>query len=678
MTLSWYYFYKIKIVNKNEDNNKTYIDIIQPYDENTTSDNIIISIFSKNENHIPDSNKTNSYAFKYTVNPYIPKIDDFTENFTDNNIENNSTNNPNLNDSTEHVSYDNNSICNTTFNCCAYYFFENECSPNIINDAESAEFIFLLLDEIEEGYFKDIFKNAIEEDKNYIKIENNITYQISTVSSQKLTNLSVVGLEECESHLKNAYLLDQKEKLILLKLEYKIENFEIPIIEYQLFTKEGKKLDMTYCEHFDQTISIPVSINENEEFIHNPNSSFYQDKCTPYKTEYATDITIYDRKKDYNEKFLALCEQDCTYKGYNYNTKRVTCECKTKIAFPKLATEKIDVKELLNKFVDFKKNFFNIYVIICLKQTFSSKGMKKNWGSYINIIIIAFASIFTILFWIKGYNSLLKKINNILKAKFQKYNEEQNETSSDIQIDIKKDNQIQTNFYNDYEINNLKYSEALEIDKRSFFESYFSLIKTKHIIFFTFFIENDYNSKEIKICLFLFWLSLNYATNALFFYDSTLHQIYIDKGKYNFLYQLPFTIYSILISFVLTNLLTIFAIFEGNIAEIAKKKTFKKETEINNYLISLKCKFRIFFIFIILFFLFFWYYLSSFCSVFINTQISLLIDTIISFSISLFYPFIIVIITCSMRYCALKAEKKNKKCLYNFSDILGDFLLQLH
>ena len=402
-------------------------------------------------------------------------------------------------------------------------------------------------------------------------------------------------------------------------------------------------------------------------------------------------MTLYDRKNDFNENFLSLCEKDCIYKGYNYENKTSNCECKTKTIFPKLTTETLNIKELLKQFVDFKKIFTNIYVIGCPKELFSSKGMNKNSGSYISIIIIIATCLFTIFFCIKGYNSFKSKINNIISAKFSNHKEEQNETATETQINIKEfklDNQIQKdsesdssqkqpNFYNDYEINNLKYPEVLEIDKRTCFQIYKSIIRTKHIFFFTFFNENDYNSTEIKICLFLFWLSLNYTITALFFNDSTLHKIYEDRGKYSLIYQLPIAIYSILISFVLTKLLTLFSIFEEKIAKQVKTKTVETEKKINEYIVSIKWKFVLFFSLIIFLFVLFWYYLSCFCAVFRNTQKALILNTIEDYVLSLLlYPFIIALIPCLLRYCALKSKKKgkNKECLYKASNILSEIL----
>ena len=76
-----------------------------------------------------------------------------------------------------------------------------------------------------------------------------------------------------------------------------------------------------------------------------------------------------------------------------------------------------------------------------------------------------------------------------------------------------------------YELNNLIYEEALKKDKRSYFVYYISLLKTGHLIFFSFCPLKDYNSRIIKIDLFFFSLAIYFTVNALFFNDSTIHEI---------------------------------------------------------------------------------------------------------------------------------------------------------
>ena len=63
---------------------------------------------------------------------------------------------------------------------------------------------------------------------------------------------------------------------------------------------------------------------------------------------------------------------------------------------------------------------------------------------------------------------------------------------------VKKTKEIMS--YNDEEMNNLSYKSALKIDKRSYCQYYLSLLKTKHILIFSFYNHyNNYNSQIVKI-----------------------------------------------------------------------------------------------------------------------------------------------------------------------------------
>lgn len=99
--------------------------------------------------------------------------------------------------------------------------------------------------------------------------------------------------------------------------------------------------------------------------------------------------------------------------------------------------------------------------------------------------------------------------------------------------DQNKDDSVK---YIDCEMNDFSYEEA---DKRSFFEYFLSLIKTKHWLVFWFYSNTDYNPMMIKICLLVFSFALYYNTNNLFFDDSTMNKIYEDEGVFNFIYLLP-------------------------------------------------------------------------------------------------------------------------------------------
>ena len=128
--------------------------------------------------------------------------------------------------------------------------------------------------------------------------------------------------------------------------------------------------------------------------------------------------------------------------------------------------------------------------------------------------------------------------------------------------------------FNDYEINSLSYKEALFYDKRTYFEYYLSLLRRKQLIIFCFYTYNDYNSKSIKICVFFFTFSLNYTVNTLFFTDETLHQVYEDNGEFNFMYQLPQMLYSMVISSLINIIIKSFSMSEQNILSLKKSNNF--------------------------------------------------------------------------------------------------------
>ena len=120
---------------------------------------------------------------------------------------------------------------------------------------------------------------------------------------------------------------------------------------------------------------------------------------------------------------------------------------------------------------------------------------------------------------------------------------------------------------------------------------YWSLLKKKQLILFTFLHNNDYNLISIKINLFLFSISLNLTVNAFFFYDSTMHKIYIYNDKYSILYQIPQIIFSSVVSIILNFALKFLALSENDILQIKKKKKLgnlvQESKIINKCLISL-------------------------------------------------------------------------------------------
>jgi hypothetical protein len=227
---------------------------------------------------------------------------------------------------------------------------------------------------------------------------------------------------------------------------------------------------------------------------------------------------------------------------------------------------------------------------------------------------------------------------------------------------IKKNNILET--YNDYELNSFSYEKALKKDKRTFFQYYKSLLKTKHPIIFSFFPINDYNPKLIKIALFLILFSNIYIINALFFNESTIHEIYKDEGIYNLKTFTTEIICSFFIAHFLYTLIKYVSLSERNIVNY---KNNSKNANFEKFKTCLTFKYICFFIIGFLFLIIFWYYISSFCAVFKNSQIYLIKNAIICLSISFVYPFVINIIPCTFRIISLR--RKDRKWIYIISRV---------
>ena len=607
-------------------------------------------------------------------------------------------------------------------------FFKDICTINtFINQTLSNSqslLISTIIKDIEDGVSKKLLLKVVFKEKNDImKIDNDILYQITSNFNQnnkEYENISTIKLGECENILKEKYNLSLNESLIIFKTEQYIEDLYIPLIEYDIFNpKTNEKLNLDYCrnENISIEINIPVSINESDLILFETNNSYYNDICYIYTTDKGTDITLYDRQNEFNNNNISLCPKNCIYKEFDSINSKVTCLCQLQDRFSLFSN--INKNEILYNFIITKK-MTNFDVLKCYKLLFSKDGLIKNAGNYIILIIIITYIILLIYFYQKEYILFYDIINEIINAKIiQKdfdissktdIKEEFKENSTELlssskkskvsnlknnsnkyNIETKVDSEISGNKnilnnnnnnkndldkseiektmeYIDYEINTISYKEAIENDKRTYFQYYKSLIKLNNILIFTFNRNKDYNSYIIKICLLFFSITLYMSVNTLFFNDSFMHRIYLDKGIYNFKYALPKIIYSLLISPVIMIIFRKIFLTHQNILEIKHEKNkFKLEGRVTIELRNIKIKFACFFILSFLFLLLFWYYLSSFCAVYKNTQIYIFENTLICYTISLIYPFIICLLPGLFRMSAFKSPGE---CLYKISQII--------
>ena len=239
-------------------------------------------------------------------------------------------------------------------------------------------------------------------------------------------------------------------------------------------------------------------------------------------------------------------------------------------------------------------------------------------------------------------------------------------------LNFEKNNNNEINSLNDQELNSLEYKLAIKLDKRTYFQYYWSLLKKKHLILFSFLPSNDYNVVTIKISLFILSFALYFTINGFFFSDDTMHKIYKDNGAFDILFQIPQILYSTVITAVINMILKTLSLSEKSILSIKEEKDGVKAVEKSKKTAKcVKIKFALFFILSILFMFFFWYFISCFCAVYVNTQIILIKDTMISFGLSMIYPIGLNLLPGFFRIPALRAENKDKECLYKISTLIA-------
>ena len=593
--------------------------------------------------------------------------------------------------------------------------FENEylcLEDNIINDYKNISINESILENMKEYLLNDYNKTKSGND---IEIETkNLLITITNAFNQKnniYKNKTTIDLGDCEKELIKYYNISENESLYILKMDFKEEGMKIPKIEYEVYYPLNDThlfiLNLTICKNIRIDISIPIDINDNDIDKYNPDSDYYNDVCSKTTSDSGTDISLTDRKIKFIDDNMTLCEEDCKLIHYNSTTKKAQCSCLVKISLLNIKDIKFDKDKLRDNFIDIN-NIANIKLMKCFKKVFLIHNLIKNYGFYIFSFIYILYVICLFLFSCKYYYQLINNIDNAIEAKIKKpvkkaiKNMETRNNNFTKQkkvakksktfrkpIIIKKDGNpprkrksktinVNSGSKNNFirELNSLPYEKALIYDKRTYVQYYISLLKIKHSFIFSFYCnDKDYNSQIIKIFLFFFFFAVHFTINALFFNDDTMHTIYLEEGEFNFIYQIPIIIYSSLISGVIKTIIKYLALTESLVLEIKSQKKIKNfETEKNNIHEKIKYKFVLFFIISFLLLLFFAYYISCFCGVYINTQIHLIKDSIISFALSLLYPFGLFLIPGIFRISSLNSKDKKPECLYKFSSLIENLI----
>ena len=353
------------------------------------------------------------------------------------------------------------------------------------------------------------------------------------------------------------------------------------------------------------------------------------------------------------------------------------------------------IKPLKFEIIKINENILDRNKYSLIRKTINiskQKGIKKRrkttkYSPPKKIIPVNFANIQTFLNRrsINKYNGSNNKINNInnnsnlISGTKKNVNESKTQDNLNIKRNNKSNNRIHKlntdinpdifskdlNLLDDYELNQLDFQDALKLDKRTFIQIYCSMLRKKHLIMIAFCTPNDFNLSYIKFSKFIFSIGTNFAMNVLFFFDESIHKIYINSGGFNFIQQIPQIIYSFILSILIEYIISFLILSEKEIHKIKNAKKTKKDGYLIYVYKTLQCikiKFIFYFIFSFTLLLFYWYFVSTFCAVYENTQVIFIKDVMTSFGLNLLYPLLTLLIFTIFRVVPLRCNKKIKTC----------------
>ena len=469
---------------------------------------------------------------------------------------------------------------------------------------------------------------------------------------------------------------------------------------------------------------IPRLINNYEEYKYNPDNNYFYDKCLPAELDDIADLSLKERMDVFNKNNMSLCESICTFKGYSYNN--IICECGIKIKFNSFLNVNVSKYNLIYRFKESQSNSLNFWVLKCFFNLYTIDIIIKNICSIIIMVIIFSTLVTAFVFFIKEQGVLNNKIFMLIELTMKKEDDNNSDNSKNIyfsndkiisdklknakpranqkkgtskildnnmnigDINQQNNNSIENIYdknkliqikkmkecseYTDNELNNLLYYDAITLDKRSFIQIYFSLIKTKNLFVFAFGCKNDFNPRTMKISFMLSIFAIYLAFNTIFVTDSSLHELFISNGKVSIMSDISKIALSAFISGTIKNLLLLVIFPEKDILKIRKtesQRLSKRNQEIQKIISIVIIKSYIFFFVSVIILCLIWVYIACFFLIFQNTQIYVIRNTLISFGVSMIAPFILYLIPSLFRKLSIKGnETKCSHFFYMISTIL--------
>ena len=218
------------------------------------------------------------------------------------------------------------------------------------------------------------------------------------------------------------------------------------------------------------------------------------------------------------------------------------------------------------------------------------------------------------------------------------------------------------------EINNVPYSQALRIDRRDYLQILISVLANEIQIISIFYNKNPYLHLSLSSSMYFFQLLLDLTLNCFLYTDEYISEKYKNgelKLITSILLSTMSNIFTYFISYFICELLNFAELLEMIIQYVVKKNLYL--INIIKFKKYMKLKLAVFYSLEFIYIICMCYYLTIFCIVYSETQLSFLTNYIIGVIDSLLLSIFFSFITSFLRYVSLKFKFKQ---LYNISKYL--------
>ena len=473
-----------------------------------------------------------------------------------------------------------------------------------------------------------IYLDNIEEFASYGKtiVGDNFSLQIYTTDSPiQNSNTSSLDFSSCEDAIRNKVSsLSSNEPLYIIKIDQD-SNDIVKDVSYKVYSGTDNEISSSVYEGEIVSISYPINedildlsngeaMAEKGVDVFNATDPFFSDLCYPYSTDNGTDMILKDRRKDIYQN-VSFCDSNCVYKGINYTTRMVECDCTVTL------NESFVMEDDSKSFGVNDVFQSNIGIVKC----FSTFGKIKadNIGFISCTVVLLNVLICTIVFFTQDFIQLKSLINSTLFSP---------PSFDDVEAMIQYHTKV---VGNPNELDNLPFQRAIKQDNRNIFQIFWKLLTDKADILKICFLGSPYETYCINLSFFVFSLTINFALNALFYTDDQLSSRY-QQGELTFwqdmLRSLPANIIETIIGSIFKSFISYPPIFEMMVVEVKTKKFIKL---LQKYYHSLFFKLIFYFIYQFTIMIFVLYYLTLFCIIYSSSQVSWFTGCLYSFLMSI-------------------------------------------